>query len=127
MPTQVQTLSPAVLQKMKSNQNTEKLIKELKQLSTKEKTNVWKAIAKNLEKSTRRKRIVNVSKINKYTKPKETVIVPGKVLGTGTLQHEVTVAAFQFSDSAKEKIKNNLTIQELMKQNPKAKNIKILG
>ena len=112
---------------MKSNKNTENLIKELKQLSAKEKTNIWKSIAKNLEKSTRRKRIVNLSKINKYTKPKETVIVPGKVLGTGNLNHDVTVAAFQFSDSAKEKIKNNLTIQELMKQNPKGKNIKILG
>ena len=127
MPTQVQTLSPALKIKMKSNKNTENLIKELKQLSAKEKTNIWKSIAKNLEKSTRRKRIVNLSKINKYTKPKETVIVPGKVLGTGNLNHDVTVAAFQFSDSAKEKIKNNLTIQELMKQNPKGKNIKILG
>ena len=112
---------------MKSNQNTENLIKELKRLSAKEKTNLWRAVAKSLGKSTKRKRIVNISKINKYTKSKETVIVPGKVLGVGELHHEVAVAAFQFSDSAKAKIKNCLTIQELMQKNPKAKDIKILG
>ena len=51
-----------------------------------------------------RKVEVNIWKINKYTKKGEVVIVPGKVLGDGTLDHPVKVAAKAFSESAKKKI-----------------------
>ena len=55
------------------------------------------------------------------------MVVPGKVLGTGSIEPNITVAAWQFSQSAKDKLKNNLTIKELMKKNPKAKKVRILG
>lgn len=103
------------------------LIKQLKEHSAKQKTDFWKRIALELEKPTRRKRTVNLSKIEKYAKDKETVIIPGKVLGTGELKKDVTVSAFQFSDSAKNKIKNKLTIKELLQKNPTGKGVRILG
>ena len=112
---------------MKTDQNLADLIKEIKETAHKENSNFWKRIAKELEKSTRRQREVNISHIQNHTKDKDIIIVPGKVLGDGELKHNVTVAALKFSESAKNKLKNALTIQELLKKEPKGKNIRIIG
>jgi len=47
---------------------------------------------------------VNVSKISKFSKPKSVVVVPGKVLGDGAIEHAVDVVALDFAGSAKKKI-----------------------
>jgi len=114
----------------KSNVVLSNLIRDLKTLSSKEDARIWKRVASDLEEATRRRRIVNISRINRYAKKDETVVVPGKVLGTGTLSQKVTVAAFQFSKSAKEKIKeagSAITIHELIKINPKGEKVRIIG
>jgi large subunit ribosomal protein L18e len=110
-----------------TNPELKSLIEDLKKLSLDNKVPFWERIAKDLSKPTRQRRIVNISKLDRYTKPKETIIVPGKVLGTGELNHDLTVAAWQFSESAKQKIKKCITIRELMKKQPKAKGVRILG
>lgn len=113
---------------MKTNPHKEKLIKELKEHSTKEKSNFWKRIAQELERPTRNMREVNLEKLDKHTKENEIVMVPGKILGIGELTHKITVASFSATESAKEKLKTNLiTIQELLKKDPKGKNIRIIG
>ena len=57
--------------------------------------------------------------------------MPGKVLSNGVVQKPVKVAALNFSDGAKEKIISAkgqiLSIQELMKQNPEGKKVRIMG
>jgi len=106
------------------------LIRELKKLSTKEKVKIWKRVAKDLEKSTRQKREVNIFKINKYTRNDETAVVPGKILSEGELTKKITVAAWRFSEKAKEKINKTgkaVSIRELMKINPKGKKARIIG
>ena len=113
------------INKMKTNPHLKDLIKELKTLSIKNKVGIWKAIAKELEKSTRRRRAVNLSKIDKVAKDKEIIVVPGKVLGNGELKKDITIAAYEFSESANQKIKNKLTIKELMSKDPKT--IRIIG
>ncbi len=113
-----------------TNKNLSNLISELKELSIKEKVNVWKRIANDLSKPTRQRRKTNIYKINKYTKEDEIALVPGKVLGLGELSKKITVAAFQYSDVAKEKINKigkAITIKELIKQNPKGKKVRIIG
>ena len=112
---------------MKTNPRLINLIRELKKLSNKEKAKVWKAVARNLEKPTRKMRQVNVWKINKFTKENDTIVVPGKVLGYGELNHKVNVAAYQFSEGAKAKISNNMLIEELMLKNPKGSKVRIIG
>ena len=113
---------------MKSNINKEKLIEELKIHSNKEKSNFWKRIAKELEKPTRRSRQVNLEKLNDHTKENELVIIPGKLLGTGDLKHKLTIASFSATETAKEKLKSNLvSIHDLIKKDPKGKNIRIIG
>ncbi len=108
-----------------TNIHLRKLIADL----NKQKVPMWKAVAKELAKPIRIRREVNLSKINRYTKDKDTVVVPGKVLSGGELDHKVTIAAWQFSDAAFEKVKKSgseaISIPELVKK--KAKGVKIIG
>ena len=55
------------------------LIEDLKKKSVEQKVNIWNKIASDLQRPTRNRRIVNLSKINRYSKENETIIVPGKV------------------------------------------------
>lgn len=103
------------------------LIRELKKLSHSKKVSIWKAVAYELERPTRRRREVNIWKINKYTEDNETIIVPGKVLGDGELDHKVNIAAFQFSEGAKAKVGNHMLIEELMQKNPKGSKVRIMS
>ena len=114
-----------------SNKHLKALIQELRKESSTQKAGLWKRIADDLEKPTRRRREVNISRINRNTKANETVIVPGKVLGTGTLGHALVIAAWSFSEGAKKRIQESkgkvLSIPELLKQNPKGKDVRIIG
>lgn len=107
------------------------LIGELKKRSNEQSVNLWRRIALDLERSTRQRRIVNLSKISRYTKENEIIIVPGKVLGSGALNHKLTISAFQFSDQAKDKILKAgakiVSLLELSEENPDGKKVKIIG
>lgn len=109
---------------MKSNPILNKLIEDCNKLGTKSK--FWKKIAKELSKSTRRQRKVNIYKLNKVTKPKEQIIIPGKLLSIGELKHDLTIYAFKYSQSTKNKIKDLHPIQDLIKKNPKGKGTRII-
>lgn len=112
----------------KTNPSTLKLIEELKKHSTNEKSSFWKRIVKELQKSTRKVREVNLDKLNNVTRKDEMVFVPGKVLGKGDLNHKLTIAAFSFTESAREKLKGNIiSVYDLMKKDPKGKKIRIIG
>jgi large subunit ribosomal protein L18e len=64
----------------------------------------WKAVASGLSRPTRKAFKVNLYRIEKYAKPKETIVVPGVVLGSGEIKKAHTVVALRFSGSAQEKI-----------------------
>jgi len=92
---------------------------------------LWKRVALDLEKPTRQRRVVNLSRISRHTKENETIVVPGKVLGSGSLSHKLTIAAFQYSDSAKEKLEKSkskiVSLLEISKESPAGKRIRIIG
>jgi large subunit ribosomal protein L18e len=71
-----------------------------------------------------------LSTINRNTKKSDVVVVPGKILGSGTINHAVTVASFGASEKAKEKLvaakAKYLSIPELLEKNPKGTNVKII-
>lgn len=119
------------MQKRKSNPNLVKLIDELLVASAKNEAKVWKDIAERIAKPRRLYAEVNVSKIERYAKDNETIIVPGKVLGSGKINKKVTVAALSFSESAKRKIENAggkcLTIMQLLEENPKGSGVRIMA
>ena len=91
---------------------------------------VWRDIARRLARSNSRRAEVNVSRIARYTKKGDVVAVPGKVLGAGRIAHPVTVAAFGFSEKARQKITaaggRCLTLKELMQEVPEGTNVKIM-
>ncbi|MEM2972164.1 MAG: 50S ribosomal protein L18e [Candidatus Bathyarchaeia archaeon] len=107
------------------------LIRFLKRQSRENKAKIWLDVAERLMKPSRKRVAVNLSRLNRHTKRNEVVVVPGKVLGAGTISHPITVAAFAFSEKAKEKIKSArgkcLSYFELVKKNPKGSNVKIIG
>ena len=115
----------------KTNIQLANLINDLKKVSVQNEADIWKRIALDLEKPSRQRRIVNLSKISRYCNDDEVIVVPGKVLGSGELDKKITIAAYQFSEQAKEKIKEakgtSLDISELIKNNPKGKKIRIMG
>ena len=90
----------------------------------------WRRVAEDLTLSNRRRRSVNLSRINRASKEGETVVVPGKVLGDGELNHKVTVVAHSYSQSALDKLKaakcDALTIEEFMAKHPN-KSGRIIG
>ena len=112
------------------NPERKNLISFLRKKARENNANIWRTIAEFLEKPRRRRVAVNVSRINRYTKENEVVVVPGKTLSAGILNHPVTVASFAFSEKAKQKIEKVggkcISIQELVNQNPKGSNIKII-
>jgi len=115
---------------IKTNPNLTELIKNLKKVSYNEEVAIWKDVAKRLERATRRQAEVNLSDINRVSKENQTVLVPGKVLANGQLNHEVSVAALKFSKIAQEKIEKSggecISISEIIEKNPKGSNIKIV-
>lgn len=114
----------------KANPRLVRLISDLKAASRDHNVGIWRDIAQRLEKPRRNYAAVNLSKINRHSNPNDTVLVPGKVLASGNLEHNVTVAALGFSGQAMSKIElaggKCLQIERLMQEHPKGSNIKIL-
>ncbi|MCD6139803.1 MAG: 50S ribosomal protein L18e [Thermococcus sp.] len=110
--------------------NLRRLIRYLRKKSNEENVKVWKDIAWRLERPRRQKAEVNISRINRHTKEGDIVVVPGSVLGAGNLDHKVIVAAWKFSEKAKEKIiqvgGEAITIEDLIKRNPKGSRVIIM-
>ncbi|MEM3617157.1 MAG: 50S ribosomal protein L18e [Candidatus Bathyarchaeia archaeon] len=103
----------------------------LKKQSKESGTKIWRSVAELLAKSRRKRITVNISRLNRYAGKNEMVVVPGKVLGAGEIDHPVIVAAFAFTQNAREKIKKArgkcLSIIEFAKKNPKGSKVKIIG
>jgi large subunit ribosomal protein L18e len=112
------------------NTTTQTLVQELRKTAIDQQAPLWKRVAEDLERPTRQRRVVNIFKIDAYSQDGDILIVPGKVLGEGDLTKKVTVVALSFSEQALSKINKNgktMTIPELVKANPKASKVKILG
>jgi len=110
-----------------TNIHLRKLITQLH----KQKALIWQRVGNELARSTRQRRAVNLSRINRCTKAGDVVLVPGKVLSGGSLGHKLTIAAWQVSVGAAKKIEaaggQILTIQELLAKSPRGSKIKLIG
>lgn len=104
----------------------------LKELITKlEKTGEpkWKAVAKGLNRPRRKRYLVSLSRIQRFAKPDENVVVPGVVTGMGEIGKPFTIAALKFTEDARKKIEaakgKCLSIPEMVESKPKK--IRIMG
>ncbi len=107
------------------------LIRFLRRKANEVGARIWRDVAERLEKPRSRRAEVNVSRINRYTGPGDVVVVPGKVLGAGSIDHPVCVAAFAFSANARRKIEaaggECISIRELVERNPRGSGVRIMG
>jgi len=106
------------------------LIRFLKKQSREKQAAIWHDVAEDLAKSRSGRATVNLSQINRHTERSDIVVVPGKILGTGNLNHALTIAAFGLSGKAEEKLRaakaKYLSIPELVEKNPTGANVKII-
>ena len=106
------------------------LIDDLKATTRGNGAAIWRDIAKKLEKPKRNWAEVNLSKLERFAENGDVIVVPGKVLASGNLNKKITVAAYSFSENAKAAILSvggtEMTIAELMSENPKGSNLKIM-
>jgi len=113
-----------------TNPELVQLIRFLKKQAREEQANVWLDVAEHLAKPKAQRVAVNLSRINRHTQKRDMIVVPGKVLGAGALDHSVTVAAFGASEKAREKLAaakaKYLSIPELVEKNPKGSNVRII-
>lgn len=110
--------------------NTRALINTLKRISIKHETRIWRRVAELVSRPARKRTAVNVGKIGRHTKDGDIVVVPGKVLGSGSIHHKVTVAAMSASATARSLIVEAggslISIDELLNQAPKGNGITII-
>lgn len=115
----------------KSNEDLRRLIEDLNRHGSEKKADAWRAVAGGLNRPKRRMYEVSVGKIEKHSKARETIVVPGAVLGSGEIRKNVTVAALKFSREARKKIEKAggscMGIPELFEKNPKGHRIRIMG
>ena len=115
----------------KTNPGLRVLIQDLKKKSWENEAPIWRDIAKRLEKPTKARVAVNLSRIDRYANDGDTILVPGKLLAAGALSKRVKVAAYGFSAAAVEKVQaaggECVSIESLVESNPQGTNVKILG
>ena len=101
----------------------QRLIAVLEMAARKNKAPVWASAAKRLSSSTRQRAAVNLNMLSRLSKADTVMLVPGKVLSLGAPDKKFTVAAYAYSKAALVKLHATgckvLTIDELLKENPK--------
>jgi len=106
------------------------LTRELRKTANQYKAPIWDYVADILERPSRSRVVVNVSKLERVASPNEVVVIPGKLLGAGTINKRVVVAAFSFSPKAVEKVKNAggqvMSIKDLISINPSGSGVKVV-
>jgi large subunit ribosomal protein L18e len=87
---------------------------------------IWITAAKMLGRPTASRVEVNLSRINRLA-PGTPILVPGKVLGSGSVERKLIVGAFSFSTAAQKKIEgaggSALTLPEFVKKFPEGSGV----
>ena len=115
----------------KTNAQLIEVINQLKAQSRETGSAVWRDVAMRLSKSRKNWAQPNLSRVSRHAPEGATILVPGKLLGSGEISSKHTVAAYSVSSSARAKIEaaggEVVTIHDLMKKNPTGKGVFILG
>lgn len=114
-----------------TNQVVVHMARDLKKASTANDAPIWAKLSEYALKPSIARRDINVNRIGQLTKKGDTVVFPGKVLGTGSIPHEITLFSFAISRTAADKIIGGggrlIGYSELIEQNPTGKGVVLLG
>lgn len=112
----------------KTNQVLTQAIQKLEEAGRKNNAPVYTRASEELQRSTRNQVEVNLSRINRYAEDGDTILVPGKVLGAGRLDKNITVAALEFTSSARKAINDAgelVYVEDLVDDNPSGDKVKL--
>lgn len=89
----------------------------------------WLGVAELLAKPRKQQVEVSLGKLDKSTKEGEVVVVPGKVLSSGELNHKLTLAAFSLSDKVREKARGAklMELKEMIRTHKDGKGVKVVA
>ncbi len=114
-----------------TNQIFINVAKELKEASKKNDAAIWKKLRSFILKPSSSRRIVNLTKIDKITKDNDVLFVPGKVLGTGNISHNISLCSFSISRTATKKIIQSggkiMKLSDIIEKYPTGKGVTIIG
>jgi large subunit ribosomal protein L18e len=115
----------------KKNEELIRTVVQLERAAKKYHAPIWSAVADRLMRSRHHVKPVNVGHLERLANPKETLLVPGKVLSSGRLTKTIVVAAFQYSEGARSKIHaaggKAITIGELIQTRPDGTGVRIFA
>ena len=115
----------------KTNDALIALIGDLKAKSRSTGAAIWRDVAHRLESSRSNWAEPNLSRLSRTATGDESILVPGKLLGSGDVSGAPNVAAYSMSAGARSKIEaaggRAMTIRDLMDDNPNGTGVRILG
>jgi len=102
----------------------------LEKASKKQKAPIWDEASSLLSNPAKTRVEVNLGRISRIAEDGEALFVPGKVLGTGTMERKVIVGAFAFSAGARSKIEASggsaLSVEQFLKKYPKGNGVTLV-
>ncbi|PIN90300.1 50S ribosomal protein L18e [Candidatus Pacearchaeota archaeon CG10_big_fil_rev_8_21_14_0_10_35_13] len=120
-------ITKTIIKRRARNKTNPELVETLRNAKNHEE---WMNVARVLARPTKKINGVNLETIEEETKEGDTIVIPGKVLGTGEITKKIRIVAMNFSKTAIEKLSKTksemVTINEEIAKNPKAKGIKII-
>jgi large subunit ribosomal protein L18e len=102
----------------------------LERTGRRKKAPIWTVASELLRRPSSSSVEVNLSRIGRIADEGEVLLVPGKVLGFGTIDKKLTVGAFAFSASAKDKIVAKggtaISLEDLVRQFPDGRGVRLV-
>ena len=116
---------------MKDNVNRLRLAHSLEKRARQSKQSIWRVASRKVVGPRQNRSLVNVGEISRHTKDGSKIVVAGKVLGGGEIDHKVTVGAYSFSEGARSKITKLggrcFNLQDFMNENANVKDVLLFG
>jgi large subunit ribosomal protein L18e len=116
---------------MKQNSTRIRLGKALAKHARVTKKNFWEDASEGVLASRKNRPVVSIDTISKNSKDGTKIVVPGKVLASGSIDHKVTVAALCFSEGARKKIAASggqcMSLSDFMESSKDVKGVLVLG
>lgn len=115
----------------KENPELAHILVELRRAAKAHDAPIWGDVAQKLARPRHQTDPVNVGHLERLVEANATVVVPGKLLAEGVLSKPLTVAAFHYSQGARQKVHQAggraLGIHELLKAKPDGSGVRIVA
>lgn len=113
------------------NEHRVRMARYLKKASAEHEAPIWRRVSEYALKPSVARRTINIQGIETRTSNGDVVVFPGKVLGTGSISHSISLFCFAISESAAIKIRKAggriLNHTDVVSARPTGKEVVLLG